>query len=113
MARSSSTDSSENWFGTRTVIRMEVSCGWCLTNNCSGCKHELGYYDRLYICGCKCNTNWVPVAVEVERKIEDAKTKTTRTRRTSVASSSGKTDAVGARTEVLPEASGTAEVSEA
>ena len=100
MARSSNTDSPDNWFGTRRIVQMEIGCGWCLTNNCSGCKHELGYYDRLYICGCKCNTNWVPVAVEVERKIEDAKPKVRRTPRSSVANSSGTPDAVGTRTEI-------------
>ena len=74
MARSTSSDSPSNWVGTRTVIRMEAKCGWCITDDCANCNHELGYYEKLWICGCKCNVNWEPQAVVIERKETDEKT---------------------------------------
>jgi hypothetical protein len=96
VARASSNDSPENWFGTRTVIVRTGPCGWCMTGDCKNCNHELGYYEKLWICGCDCNKDWQPVAVVVERKVDDSKvTKpraSTRARKES-------TDAVGARTE--------------
>lgn len=29
-------------------------CGWCLDGLHSSCKTELAYYEKLYICHCKC-----------------------------------------------------------
>lgn len=66
-----------------------------MTGDCENCNHELGYYEKLWICGCDCNKDWQPVAVVVERKIEDAKPKAKRATRSSVASSSGTTTPVG------------------
>jgi hypothetical protein len=109
MARASANDSPENWFGTRTVIRMEMLCGWCLTQDCENCQHELGYYEKLWICGCKCNTSWEPKAVTVERKEQ---VETTKKRTTSPRAKKQETDAVGTRSEVpegTTEESGTTE----
>ena len=97
MARTSINDSPDNWFGTRTVIQSETKCGWCITNDCANCHHELGYYEKLWICGCKCNVNWVPQAVTVERKDH---VETTKKRTTSTRAKKQETDAVGTRTEV-------------
>lgn len=95
MARGVS-DSPENWFGTRTVIRMEGKCGWCNTNDCANCNHELGHYEKLWICGCKCNNNWEPQAVVVERKEQNEKTSKPNT---STRSRREKSTTVGTRTE--------------
>ena len=107
MARSTNNDSPQNWFGTRTVIPMEGKCGWCTTNDCDNCHHELAYYEKLWICGCKCNSNWVPQQVVAEREeIQiEVKSKTKRAPRTSVANTSGETSTLGARTEIPEEES--------
>jgi hypothetical protein len=69
-----------------------------MTGACNDCKHELGYYEKLWICGCKCNTNWQPVEVVVERK-ETPVAKTTKPR-ASTASRKKEADAVSARTSI-------------
>lgn len=99
MARSSSSESPEQWFGTRTVIRLETTCGWCQTKDCANCNHELGYYEKLWICGCECNKDWQPVAVVVERKEKEANAKVTRVN-SKVPARSKESDAVATRTEV-------------
>lgn len=109
MARSSANDSPENWFGTRTVIKSEMKCGWCNTKDCDNCHHELGYYEKLWVCGCECNVNWVPQAVTVERKEQS---ETNKKRTASPRARKQETDAVGTRTEVsegTTEESGTSE----
>ena len=30
------------------------------------CKHELPYYEKLWICGCECNKGWKPVDLGTE-----------------------------------------------
>lgn len=50
--------------GPMQLIRNErTKCGWCLSNDCEHCKPELTYYDRLYVCGCKCQDGYVPEGV--------------------------------------------------
>lgn len=68
-----SADSPENWGGTR-VPMLSTLCGWCQDalileqeSYHRGCRHETGYYDKLWVCGCDCNADWVPQAVTVER----------------------------------------------
>lgn len=74
-----------------------MKCGWCLTSDCENCQHELGYYEKLWICGCKCNSNWEPQAVTVERKEQN---ETTTKRTTKTAPRKPKADATPTRTEV-------------
>lgn len=51
----------QDYRGPRTVIRSKGTiCGWCLTQNHEDCKHELAYYDKLWVCSCTCNDSWVP-----------------------------------------------------
>jgi hypothetical protein len=66
-------DSPENWAGTRTPV-LTTLCGWCMDalimeqeSYHRGCNHETGYYDKLWVCACDCNAEWVPQAVTVER----------------------------------------------
>lgn len=57
--------------GGREVIIMNCKCGWCLTNECKNCKHEVAYYEKLWICPCECNKDWVPQdvgAYEIKRQ---------------------------------------------
>lgn len=68
LSKQTSRDSPSSWTGTRTVIQLSEPCGWCSTAHCDGCNHEIGYYEKLWICGCECNKSWVPQAVIVERK---------------------------------------------
>lgn len=75
-----------------------------MTGDCKDCKHELGYYEKLWICGCECNKDWQPVAVVVERKVKvEEKPKSKSATRNRVESSPEPTDAVGTRTEVPKE----------
>lgn len=39
------------------IIHMDVPCGWCMTAQCNGCKAEVYWEKKLYMCGCKkcCN----------------------------------------------------------
>jgi hypothetical protein len=50
--------------GPMRVVRSDrTKCGWCLSQDCEHCKPELTYYDRIYVCGCKCQDGYVPQAV--------------------------------------------------
>lgn len=60
-------DSPLDWYGVRTVIPMERKCGFCADKRCAGCPHEIAWYEKLWICGCECNLNYVPQKVVVER----------------------------------------------
>ena len=65
------TDNPEDYKGPRTVIRSKgTTCGWCMSEQHESCKHELAYYDKLWICNCKCNDNWIPqdVGTALEEK---------------------------------------------
>jgi hypothetical protein len=30
-------------------------CGWCMTGHHDGCRKEIQYFDKLWICRCSCN----------------------------------------------------------
>jgi hypothetical protein len=51
----------QDYKGPRTPIRGKGTlCGWCNSDDHKNCKHELAYYEKLWICSCSCNDNWVP-----------------------------------------------------
>ena len=51
--------------GPMQLIRsVRTTCGWCLSQDCEHCKPELTYYDRIYVCGCKCQDEYVPQGVQ-------------------------------------------------
>jgi hypothetical protein len=51
--------------GPMRVVRSDrTKCGWCLSNDCESCKPELTYYDRIYVCGCKCQDGYVPQVIK-------------------------------------------------
>lgn len=70
MAKSSSAVPGSTWSGERVVIPYE-SCGYCSTSQHSGCRGEIGYYEKLWVCGCECNADWVPIAVIVNNETKD------------------------------------------
>lgn len=54
-------ENSQEHSGPRTTVRSKATtCGWCLTGDCEMCKPELVWYDKLYVCGCKCKDSYVP-----------------------------------------------------
>ena len=75
MARKSA-DDPLGWYGTRTVSWV-MPCGMCSAPTTMGetvlpdgkhnCVHEIGYFDKLWLCSCECNRGWKPVAVVVEK----------------------------------------------
>ena len=48
----------------RVVRSKSTMCGWCLSQDCENCKPELTYYERIYVCGCKCQDGYVPQAIK-------------------------------------------------
>ena len=70
MAKISNNSSGANWSGERTVLPYQ-SCGYCGTGHHADCRGELGYYDRLWVCGCECNADWVPIAVIVNNETKE------------------------------------------
>lgn len=62
---------SEEWTGTRQVIPLQGSCGFCRDTFHEKCCHEIGWYDKLWICGCSCNKAWKPVNVTVAKKTKE------------------------------------------
>lgn len=70
-------DQPQDYTGGREVIWIKTPCGWCLDKICQSCKHEVAYYEKLWICGCECNKDWVPQdvgAYEIKRspkKVEE------------------------------------------
>jgi hypothetical protein len=50
----------EDYKGPRTPIVTKHPCGFCNANDHHMCRHELAYYEKLWICPCTCNKNWVP-----------------------------------------------------
>lgn len=45
--------------GGRYVSRGTI-CGWCIDGFHESCKHEHSFFDKLYVCRCDCNKDWVP-----------------------------------------------------
>jgi len=58
------------WTGERIVIPYE-SCGYCATGHHGGCRGEIGYFEKLWVCGCECNADWVPIAVIVNNETKE------------------------------------------
>lgn len=50
----------QDYKGPRTAIITKNRCGFCNSGDHDICKHELPYYEKLWICPCECNKNWVP-----------------------------------------------------
>jgi len=68
------TNGADTWHGTRTVAWGAVPCGWCIDASITGqdsyhrgCKHEVAYYEKLWLCSCECNSEWTPKAVVVNK----------------------------------------------
>ena len=61
----------EDWSGTREVIQLERSCGFCRDTFHEKCPHEIGWYDKLWICGCECNKTWKPVKISIAKKSKE------------------------------------------
>ena len=69
----------EDYKGARTPIQMEIPCGFCNAADHHMCKHELPYYEKLWICGCECNKGWKPIDLggvtpEKRRKKDEVRT---------------------------------------
>lgn len=67
-------DSPDRWTGTRTVSLNLTCCGPCMDamvheteSYHEKCRHEVGWYDKLWVCGCECNAGWIPQAVVLEK----------------------------------------------
>jgi hypothetical protein len=58
----------EDYKGPRTPIELKNPCGFCNASDHHMCKHELPYYEKLWICGCECNKGWKPVDLGGETK---------------------------------------------
>lgn len=69
MAKASSQPDRSSNTPITSVVRMQP-CGWCNTGDHEHCKHEIRYYEKLWICGCECNKNWIP---STERSDNDNK----------------------------------------
>lgn len=68
---SSKDQRSEEWFGTRQVVPLNRPCGFCRDDSHERCPHEIGWYDKLWICSCNCNKTWKPVNVIINKKSKE------------------------------------------
>ena len=68
---SSKEQRNEDWYGSREVIQLSNPCGFCRDTFHEKCPHEIGWYDKLWICGCTCNKSWKPVNVTVAKKTKE------------------------------------------
>jgi hypothetical protein len=64
-------DSPNEHKGAKTVVRLSVGCGWCLSNDCEHCKPEITYYEKIYLCGCKCAVDYWPEGIPKEETKEN------------------------------------------
>jgi len=48
-----------NYQGGRRVLRT-TTCGWCMDGIHKDCHHELSHFEKLWVCQCDCNVDWVP-----------------------------------------------------
>lgn len=67
----------QDYKGPRTPIITKNVCGFCNAGDHELCRHELPYYEKLWICPCECNKNWKPIDLGTEvnpkrRKSNDA-----------------------------------------
>lgn len=56
-------DDPESYKGPREIIITKNKCGFCATEDHHKCSHEIPWFEKLWICPCECNKNWVPVDV--------------------------------------------------
>lgn len=49
--------------GPREIIITKNKCGFCATEDHNKCAHEIPWFEKLWVCPCDCNKNWVPVDV--------------------------------------------------
>jgi hypothetical protein len=55
--------------GPKRVVRSEKTiCGWCIDGFCEDCKPEFTFYDRIYVCGCKCQDDYVVKETQDEQQ---------------------------------------------
>jgi hypothetical protein len=50
----------QDYKGPREAIMMKHPCGFCNAGDHPLCRHELPYYEKLWICTCDCNKGWKP-----------------------------------------------------
>ena len=69
-------DSPDRWTGTRTVSLNLACCGYCIDamvheteSYHERCRREVAWYDKLWVCGCDCNKDWIPQAVVLEKGV--------------------------------------------
>lgn len=53
-------DDPNSYKGPRTPIIKKHPCGFCNSGDHDKCCHEIPYFEKLWICPCTCNKNWVP-----------------------------------------------------
>lgn len=54
------------------IIFMTAPCGWCMTSEHNGCKSQLIWNSKLYLCGCKsCDVHSQFKNLEQEEEQED------------------------------------------
>lgn len=68
--------------GPREIIHMKGKCGFCSTEDHDKCAHEIPWFEKLWICSCDCNKNWVPVDVGDASMAPGGKTKKRKTKET-------------------------------
>ena len=59
------------WYGTREVFPTSIGCAWCREDQHEKCCHEIGWYEKLWVCSCDCNKSWVPKGVVIEKPKDD------------------------------------------
>lgn len=65
----------QDYKGPREPIVTKNPCGFCNAGDHHMCRHELPYYEKLWICPCTCNKNWVPKDLGSAAKIKPTKRK--------------------------------------
>lgn len=59
--------------GGRQVLRT-TTCGWCMDGiHGDKCKHETPHFEKLWVCKCECNKDWVPQDLGSGEIIEESK----------------------------------------
>lgn len=68
--------------GPREIIVTKNKCGFCATEDHDKCAHEIPWFEKLWICPCDCNKNWVPVDVGDVSMAPNGKTRKKRVKET-------------------------------
>jgi hypothetical protein len=63
----------QDYRGPREPIVTKHPCGFCNAGDHPLCRHELPYYEKLWICPCDCNKGWVPQDLGSAVKISKSK----------------------------------------